>query len=53
VCEEGWPLQCGPFYQLPCAPEQQAVTCYHETLEQIVHADALGFDIAWLAELHF
>ena len=32
---------------------QQAVTRYLETLEQIVYADALGFDIAWLAELHF
>jgi alkanesulfonate monooxygenase SsuD/methylene tetrahydromethanopterin reductase-like flavin-dependent oxidoreductase (luciferase family) len=46
-------MQCGLFYQLPCAPEQQAVTRYHETIEQIVYADALGFDIAWLAELHF
>jgi alkanesulfonate monooxygenase SsuD/methylene tetrahydromethanopterin reductase-like flavin-dependent oxidoreductase (luciferase family) len=46
-------MQCGLFYQLPCAPEQEAMTRYQETLEQIVYADALGFDIAWLAELHF
>ena len=26
---------------------------YHETMEQIVYAEELGFDIAWLAELHF
>jgi hypothetical protein len=24
-------MQCGLVYQLPCAPEQQAVTRYHET----------------------
>jgi alkanesulfonate monooxygenase SsuD/methylene tetrahydromethanopterin reductase-like flavin-dependent oxidoreductase (luciferase family) len=29
------------------------VTRYHEIIEQIVYADELGFDIAWLAELHF
>jgi alkanesulfonate monooxygenase SsuD/methylene tetrahydromethanopterin reductase-like flavin-dependent oxidoreductase (luciferase family) len=46
-------MQCGLFYQLPCAPEQQAVTRYQETLEQIAYAEELGFDIAWLAELHF
>jgi alkanesulfonate monooxygenase SsuD/methylene tetrahydromethanopterin reductase-like flavin-dependent oxidoreductase (luciferase family) len=46
-------MQCGVFYQLPCAPEQEAMTRYQDTLEQIVYADALGFDIAWLAELHF
>lgn len=46
-------MQCGLFYQLPCAPAQQAETRYQETLEQIVYADELGFDIAWLAELHF
>ncbi len=43
----------GLFYQLPCAPEQDEVTRYHETIEQIVYADELGFDTAWLAELHF
>lgn len=36
-------MQSNLFYQLPCAPEQQAVTCYHETLEQIVYADAAMF----------
>jgi alkanesulfonate monooxygenase SsuD/methylene tetrahydromethanopterin reductase-like flavin-dependent oxidoreductase (luciferase family) len=46
-------MQFGLFYQLPCAPEQHEVTRYHETIEQIVYADELGFDIAWLAELHF
>src|SRR2546426_2358808 len=46
-------MQFGLFYQLPCAPEQNERTRYHDTIEQIVSADELGFDIAWLAELHF
>jgi alkanesulfonate monooxygenase SsuD/methylene tetrahydromethanopterin reductase-like flavin-dependent oxidoreductase (luciferase family) len=46
-------MKFGLFYQLPCAPEQDEVTRYNETLEQIVYADELGFDVAWLAELHF
>jgi alkanesulfonate monooxygenase SsuD/methylene tetrahydromethanopterin reductase-like flavin-dependent oxidoreductase (luciferase family) len=41
------------FYQLPCAPDQLEPLRYNETLEQLVLADQLGFDIAWLAELHF
>jgi natural product biosynthesis luciferase-like monooxygenase protein len=46
-------MKFGLFYQLPCAPEQNELTRYHETIEQIVYAEELGFDIAWLAELHF
>jgi alkanesulfonate monooxygenase SsuD/methylene tetrahydromethanopterin reductase-like flavin-dependent oxidoreductase (luciferase family) len=46
-------MKFGLFYQLPCAPDQDEVTRYHETIEQIVYADELGFDTAWLAELHF
>jgi alkanesulfonate monooxygenase SsuD/methylene tetrahydromethanopterin reductase-like flavin-dependent oxidoreductase (luciferase family) len=46
-------MKFGLFYQLPCAPEQDEVTRYRETLEQIEYADELGFDTAWLAELHF
>jgi len=46
-------MKFGLFYQLPCAPEQHEVTRYYETIEQIVYADELGFDTAWLAELHF
>jgi alkanesulfonate monooxygenase SsuD/methylene tetrahydromethanopterin reductase-like flavin-dependent oxidoreductase (luciferase family) len=41
------------FYQLPCSPDQSEPTRYDETIEQLVLADQLGFDIAWLAELHF
>jgi alkanesulfonate monooxygenase SsuD/methylene tetrahydromethanopterin reductase-like flavin-dependent oxidoreductase (luciferase family) len=46
-------VQFGLFYQLPCAPDQSEPARYNETIEQIVLADQLGFDVAWLAELHF
>ena len=46
-------MQCGLFYQLPCAPEQSMQTRYRETVEQIVYVDALGFDSVWPAEHHF
>lgn len=46
-------MKFGLFYQLPCGPSQEEVTRYHETMEQITYADDLGFDVAWLAELHF
>ena len=46
-------MKFGLFYQLPCATTQDAATRYQETIEQIVYAEELGFDTAWLAELHF
>ncbi|HEY1852699.1 MAG TPA: LLM class flavin-dependent oxidoreductase [Candidatus Binataceae bacterium] len=46
-------MKFGLFYQLPCAPEQSEATRYRETVEQVVLADEIGFDVAWLAELHF
>lgn len=46
-------MKFGLFYQLPCAPIQDATARYQETIEQIVYAEKLGFDTAWLAELHF
>lgn len=46
-------MKFGLFYQLPCAPDQNEMTRYYETIEQIIYADELGFDTAWLAELHF
>ena len=51
--EGGVIVKFGLFYQLPCAAEQSEPTRYQETIEQIVLADQLGFDVAWLAELHF
>ncbi|MCY4389458.1 MAG: LLM class flavin-dependent oxidoreductase [Desulfurellaceae bacterium] len=46
-------MQFGVFYQLPCAPGQSVPQRYRETFEQIVYADQLGFNSAWLAEAHF
>jgi alkanesulfonate monooxygenase SsuD/methylene tetrahydromethanopterin reductase-like flavin-dependent oxidoreductase (luciferase family) len=46
-------MKFGLFHQLPCATTQDAATRYQETIEQIVYAEELGFDTAWLAELHF
>lgn len=46
-------MQFSLFYQLPCADSQSETARYQETMEQIIAADALGFDCAWLAELHF
>lgn len=46
-------MKFGVFYQLPCAAEQSVAGRYRDTLGQIQWADTLGFDTAWLAELHF
>ena len=46
-------MKFGLFYQLPCADSQSQGTRYQETIEQVIAADELGFDCAWLAELHF
>jgi hypothetical protein len=46
-------VKFGLFYQLPCTAEQSEPARYQETIDQIVLADQLGFDVAWLAELHF
>jgi len=53
VAPGGLSMKFGLFYQLPCAPDQSEPTRYSETVEQVIHADELGFDTAWLAELHF
>ncbi|HVB81325.1 MAG TPA: LLM class flavin-dependent oxidoreductase [Candidatus Binataceae bacterium] len=46
-------MKFGLFFQLPCAADQSEPARYQETIEQIVLADQLGFDVAWMAELHF
>jgi alkanesulfonate monooxygenase SsuD/methylene tetrahydromethanopterin reductase-like flavin-dependent oxidoreductase (luciferase family) len=46
-------MKFGLFYQLPCDSGQSEPGRYQDTIEQIIHADQLGFDTAWLAELHF
>ena len=46
-------MKFGFFFQLPSAPWQSEIGRYRDTLAQIEYGDALGFDTAWLAELHF
>lgn len=46
-------MKFGFFFQLPCAPWQSERERYADTMAQIEHGDRLGFDTAWLAELHF
>ncbi len=46
-------MEFGVFYQLPCAADQTPIDRYEDTLAQVQLADELGFDAAWLAELHF
>lgn len=46
-------MKFGFFFQLPCAPWQSEIDRYRDTLAQIEHGETLGFDTAWLAELHF
>lgn len=52
LCEDEI-MKTGVFYQLPCADFQNTSDRIHETIDQVVYADSLGFDNAWLAELHF
>ena len=46
-------MKFGVFYQLPCAVDQTPAARYQDTIAQCQLADELGFDAAWLAELHF
>ena len=46
-------MKFGVFYQMPCAADQSPAQRYQDTIAQVQLADRLGFDAAWLAELHF
>lgn len=46
-------MKFGLFFQAPEAPGQSHAERYGEMLDLIALADSLGFDVAWLAELHF
>ena len=50
---DGGALEFGLFFQLPQADGQNVAARYRDTIAQIVEADRLGFDLAWLAEMHF
>ena len=46
-------MEFGVFYQIPCAADQTPAARIRDTIAQCQLADELGFDSAWLAELHF
>ena len=46
-------MKFGLHYQLPCHDFQSPVQRYRETLEQAVHAEALGYESVWPVEQHF
>jgi alkanesulfonate monooxygenase SsuD/methylene tetrahydromethanopterin reductase-like flavin-dependent oxidoreductase (luciferase family) len=46
-------MRFGFFDQLPCAGADSERQRYHDLMAQIELGDALGFDTAWLGELHF
>ena len=46
-------MKFGVFFQAPEADGQSHAERYAETFELIALAEELGFDVAWLAELHF
>src|SRR4029450_10359228 len=45
-------MRFGLFYQASEAPEQTHADRYAEMFDLIALGDTLGFDVAWLAELH-
>jgi alkanesulfonate monooxygenase SsuD/methylene tetrahydromethanopterin reductase-like flavin-dependent oxidoreductase (luciferase family) len=46
-------MRFGFMDHLPCAEWQSEGQRYHDILAQIEFGDELGFDTAWLAEIHF
>ena len=46
-------MQFGVFYQIPCGEGQTPAGRYADVMAQVQLADELGYDMAWLAELHF
>jgi alkanesulfonate monooxygenase SsuD/methylene tetrahydromethanopterin reductase-like flavin-dependent oxidoreductase (luciferase family) len=46
-------MRFGLFFQVPESPGRSHADRYAEMFDLIVLAESLGFDVAWLAELHF
>ena len=46
-------MRFGLFFQVAEAPGRTHAERYGEMMELVVLAESLGFDVAWLAELHF
>jgi hypothetical protein len=45
-------MQFGLFYGVPEDPRHSHAERFAEMLDLIVYGEALGFDVAWLAEIH-
>src|SRR5215831_5296935 len=46
-------MRFGVFFQAPELPGQTHAERYAEMFDSIALAESLGFDVAWLAEIHF
>jgi alkanesulfonate monooxygenase SsuD/methylene tetrahydromethanopterin reductase-like flavin-dependent oxidoreductase (luciferase family) len=46
-------MQFGLFYEAPEEPRQTHAERYAEMLDLMVYGETLGFDVAWMAEIHF
>src|ERR671925_1692847 len=46
-------MQFGLFYETPEDPRQTHAERYAEMLDLIAYGETLGFDVAWMAEIHF
>jgi alkanesulfonate monooxygenase SsuD/methylene tetrahydromethanopterin reductase-like flavin-dependent oxidoreductase (luciferase family) len=46
-------VKFGLHYLLSCSDTQSPTQRYRDTLEQAIHAEALGFESVWPAEQHF
>jgi alkanesulfonate monooxygenase SsuD/methylene tetrahydromethanopterin reductase-like flavin-dependent oxidoreductase (luciferase family) len=46
-------MQFGLFYQAPDAPGHTHAERFAEMLDLIAYGETLGFDVAWMAEIHF
>src|ERR671936_1917366 len=46
-------MQFGLFYEAPEDPRQTHAQRYAEMLDLMAYGETLGFDVAWMAEIHF
>jgi alkanesulfonate monooxygenase SsuD/methylene tetrahydromethanopterin reductase-like flavin-dependent oxidoreductase (luciferase family) len=46
-------MQFGLFYEAPDDPRYTHAERYEEMLDLMAYGESLGFDVAWMAEIHF
>jgi alkanesulfonate monooxygenase SsuD/methylene tetrahydromethanopterin reductase-like flavin-dependent oxidoreductase (luciferase family) len=46
-------MEFGMFHEFPALPGRTESEAFDEAMEQVDAAERLGFDVMWLAELHF